>query len=238
MWEFIDKVIYINLDHREDRREIMKTFFMEGKVPEDKIIRFSAVQDTPGIIGAAKSHIGSLKLAIQNNWKNVLILEDDLQWNNFEENYKKLEKLILNTNYDVCLLGGEYIEIKQEFQIKSSFGTISYIVNSSYYKTLLSNFETGLLKKINEVPRKKYIFSPAYEEYRIHFLKNNNLYYNIDVYWIKLQLKDNWIGIVEPMCKQVESYSDNNNKISTPNKNIYNKDVIDRVRYLFDTNTF
>ena len=28
MWEFVDKVVYINLDHREDRRQVMQKFFV------------------------------------------------------------------------------------------------------------------------------------------------------------------------------------------------------------------
>ncbi|NDB81832.1 MAG: glycosyl hydrolase family 25, partial [Alphaproteobacteria bacterium] len=44
MWEFVDKVIYINLDHRQDRRDIMKLFFEKGQIPEDKIVRFPAIK--------------------------------------------------------------------------------------------------------------------------------------------------------------------------------------------------
>lgn len=50
MWEFVDKIVYINLDHREDRRTIMNTFFDKGNIPEEKIHRFSAVKDLNGII--------------------------------------------------------------------------------------------------------------------------------------------------------------------------------------------
>jgi glycosyl transferase family 25 len=90
MWEFIDKVIYINLDHREDRRKIMDTFFEKGNIPTEKIVRFSAIRAKKGV-GCLRSHAGALSMAKENGWKNVLILEDDLEWLDFENGYKQLE---------------------------------------------------------------------------------------------------------------------------------------------------
>lgn len=209
MWEFIEKFVYINLDHREDRREIMRVFFEKGNVPQDKIIRFSAIKDNPGIIGAAKSHIAVIKMAKENNWKNVLILEDDLTWVNFEESYKKLESLINNEEWDVCLLGGDYIKTVPPNRVNISLHTSAYIVKLHYYDKLLNNYETGLRKKLELAPI--YMNLPFNKMNKANFLKNNTLYFNIDVYWSKLQLKDNWIGIIEPMCVQVDSYSDNAN---------------------------
>lgn len=209
MWEFIEKFVYINLDHREDRREIMRVFFEKGNVPQDKIIRFSAIKDNPGIIGAAKSHIAVIKMAKENNWKNVLILEDDLTWVNFEESYKKLESLINNEEWDVCLLGGDYIKTVPPNRVNISLHTSAYIVKLHYYDKLLNNYETGLRKKLELAPI--YMNLPFNKMNKVNFLKNNTLYFNIDVYWSKLQLKDNWIGIIEPMCVQVDSYSDNAN---------------------------
>jgi hypothetical protein len=37
MWDFVDKVIYINLDHRQDRRDIMTKFFENAKIPLEKV---------------------------------------------------------------------------------------------------------------------------------------------------------------------------------------------------------
>jgi len=233
MWDFIDKVIYINLDHREDRREIMKKFFERGNIPIDKIIRFSAIKENPGIIGSAKSHISCLKLAIQKKWDSVLILEDDLTWVNFEENYKKLESLMA-TEWDVCLLGGGYLETELPNKIIASLETASYIVKSHYYQTLLSNFETGLCKKLNVRYPKKISFIPTIESDRIKFLKNRNNQFNIDVYWIKLQLKDNWVGIIDPMCQQTDSYSDNLQDSSSLNKsgNVF-REYIELLKFCF-----
>ncbi len=212
MWEFIDKVVYINLDHREDRRELMKIFFEKGNIPPEKIVRFSAIRDTPGIIGAAKSHIQVLKLAKINKWNNILVFEDDLEWVDFEENYNKLESLISTDTWDVCMLGGHYIKTDSKNRIFMAVQSSSYIVKSTYYDPLISNFETGLLKKLRSVAYPPYNFNT---QKRIERLKNAFNCYNVDVYWIKLQLKDTWIGMIEPMCKQIELHSDNKDSTAT-----------------------
>ena len=108
MWEFIDKIVYINLDHRQDRRDVMAKFFEEGGMPSEKIIRFSAVKHTRGAIGCLTSHTEVLRMAKKEGWKNVLILEDDLQISKEFCSYAKnaLTKY-LNDN-DVWMISGTH----------------------------------------------------------------------------------------------------------------------------------
>ena len=206
MWEFVDKVVYINLDHREDRRQIMQKLFDEGKIPPEKIERFSAIRHKVGIIGCAQGHIAILKMAKANNWKRVLILEDDLKWINFEENYKKLEDLVSNP-FDVCMLGGFYIDTNPP-KIIASFCTNAYIVSSHYYDTLLNNFEYGLSQKLNKPKSILRFETSSKKENDYNRLVDADNIHNVDVYWMKLQQKDNWVGIIEPMIEQTVSFSD------------------------------
>jgi hypothetical protein len=208
MWEFIDKAVYINLDHREDRRQIMKSFFEEGQIPTEKIERFSAIRHKVGIVGAAISHISVLKRAKEQNWKSVLILEDDIKWVNFEENYKKLEVLVTNP-FDVCMIGGTYIKTEPP-KIIASFSTTGYIVQSHYYDTLLENFEYSLSEKLdkNKYIPKFPILSSSKKEKIYNKLVDKDNTHNVDVYWIKLQMKDNWIGMIDSMIEPVPSFSD------------------------------
>jgi glycosyl transferase family 25 len=173
-WDFIDKIVYINLDESKDRRyEIEETL---STLPQNKIIRFPAIKDEVGHIGCSKSHIEILKLAIKNNWKNVLILEDDIMWSNLNS-YKVLINIINNNKkYDVICFGGSKVQLYKNFKLNSCSAATSYLVNNHYYKTLLNNFEEGLKNLINTQ-----IFSR----------------YCIDQYWKKLQQKDNW-HIVHP----------------------------------------
>ena len=209
MWEFVDKVVYINLDHREDRRQVMQKFFDDGHIPSEKIERFSGIKHDVGIIGCAQGHISILKMAKANNWKSVLILEDDLQWVNFEENYKKLEQL---KSYDVCMLGGFYIDADPP-RIKAAFCTNAYIVSSHYYDTLLENFEYGLSQKLNKKVSAFPILNAYEKKKRYNDMVNADNLHNVDVYWMKLQQKDNWLGIIEPMIEQTVSFSDIYGKI-------------------------
>ena len=212
MWEFIDKLVYINLDHREDRRQIMQKLFDEGQIPTEKIHRFSAIKHDVGICGAAMSHIGVLKLAKQNEWKSILVLEDDVNWVNFEENYKKLEDLV-SKPFDVCMLGGLYVETTPP-KVHFALFTNSHIIRSHYYDVLLENYETALKIKLDKKVPSFPIKSPSEKKRLYNQLVDADNFHNIDVFWIREQLRGNWVGIIPSMTSQVPSYSD-----------IYHKDV-------------
>jgi hypothetical protein len=210
MWEFIDKACYINLDHRTDRKEAMLNFFKTAGIPGEKVQRIPAAY-TPhnGMIGCAKSHIAALELAKANNWKSVLITEDDLEWVNFEDNYPKLEELLSSTKWDVCMLTGYYL-LTTPPKISSAIYTNAYIVQNHYYDTLIQNMKESLSLKEETLRKEKVPWLKA----TLHPLYKH--IYNVDVYWIKLQLRDNWIAMVPIMCQQIECYSDINNKIMRP----------------------
>jgi glycosyl transferase family 25 len=191
MWEFIDKIIYINLDYRQDRVDIMKKFFIEGKIPEDKIIRLSAIRCNKGYIGCLRSHTKALQMAKDNNWKNVLILEDDLEWFNLDTQYSSLEYLTTLPRWDVIQLVGWYV--KYDFpRIYDTMNAGAYLVNSHYYDTLLQNrYES--LRKITS-------FEMIYKSF---------IPYTADMYWNKLAKQDHWYGLYPCICRQVDIYSDN-----------------------------
>lgn len=184
-WPFIDKVVYINLDHRMDRNEHMKQV---TQTFGDKVSRFSAIKTEYGAIGCSISHIQVLKMAIQNNWNNILILEDDVEWNNFEQGYAILNKLASNP-YDVIMLGGSFVSYNSDtYKLYSAKTTTAYLVNKHYMRTLLSNFEEGLQKFISE-PSKCELYA-------------------IDTYVHSMQHRDNWFIVQPPLVYQKPSYSD------------------------------
>ena len=185
MWEFIDKIVYINLDKRSDRDEHMKQII--SVFPSEKVSRFSAIEAIPGSVGCTKSHIAVMKMAIENNWKNILILEDDVIWNRFDEGYKQLEKLA-SQEYDVIHLGTSLPKYDiNTLQLYSGNTTSSYLVNGSYLHKLLLNFEEGLelLLETNECDN-----------------------YACDKYWQKLMSTDNWYACIPCLMHQKEYYSD------------------------------
>lgn len=184
MWEFIDKIVYINLDRRTDRREHMEKM---TSCFGEKVLRFPAISEHYGWIGCSKSHIEVLKLAIENNWKNVLILEDDSEWNKIEEGYSKLQDFV-SKPYDVIMLGGTFLEYNESYKLKKGSTTSAYLVNNHYFKTLLNNYEEGLKLFVNDVW--------------------NTKMYSLDRWWNELQEKDNWYIISPCLIYQTPSYSD------------------------------
>ncbi len=195
LWEFIDKIVYINLDHRQDRRNVMAKFFEEGGMPSNKIIRFSAVKHQRGDIGCLASHTELLRMAKKEGWKNVLILEDDLQWINLESAYRQLVELVAKPKWDVILLCGWYKEYKFP-RIYDSLNTGAYLVNGDYYDTLLANREWAL----------RNISKP------MNILLNKSSF-SADVSWKHVMKKDTWYCLYPCICSQIDDYSDNSKKV-------------------------
>jgi hypothetical protein len=75
--ETIDRVIYINLDHRTDRKEAIEGVLDALGVPAEKRIRFPAIRLQWPWIGCTRSHHEVVKMAAAAGWSRVWILEDD-----------------------------------------------------------------------------------------------------------------------------------------------------------------
>jgi glycosyl transferase family 25 len=188
-WDFIDKVIYINLENRKDRREQIENEL--SKIPSDKIIRLDAVYDEHGHLGCSQSHIKALEMAIEGQWKNVLIVEDDAMWNSYDKGYKRLNELIKqNPAYDVITLGNVGASFdKTTGRLESAQTATAYLVNNHYFHILHDNFVTGY-KELSKIRNMSYG-----DENNKRSLYEQK--YCVDQYWKLLQSRDNWY-IVNP----------------------------------------
>jgi glycosyl transferase, family 25 len=186
MFESVEKVVYINLDERKDRRAEIQRELLQA-FPATKIQRFPAIRHEKGAIGCTKSHIAVLEMAKAASWANVLIVEDDLAWQNYDAGAQRFDAM-LQSPYDVIVLGGSYVRCNPETgRLQSCQTTTGYIVAAHYYDTLLANFKEGLCK-----------------------FEAGGLYSAcaLDQYWKRLQPKDNWF-IVQPLfCMQRPGFSD------------------------------
>jgi len=186
MFDFVEKVVYINLKHRTDR-DITVSTELKKYFPPEKILRFDAIRNEKhGYIGCTESHIAVLKMAITNGWKNCLIVEDDAKWSNFEKAYPILEKLVRNP-FDVITLGTTRTKYDSSHKLLSGQTATGYLVKDHYYSSLLENFVDGLKGLIH-----------------------TNIYgtYALDQYWKRLQARDNWYCVVPSLLVQTPSYSD------------------------------
>lgn len=205
--DFIDKIIYINLDNRIDRKQEIEILFKKYEIPKEKIIRLSAIKHDKGNIGCYKSHINALEFAINNKFDNVLILEDD-----FEFNYTK-EELDIIFNYFFNLFLNKWqlfqlawgnskriVKVKDTNFYKCIKGgcTAGYLVNNIFYSKLLNNYKNGIIK--------------LEETNGITFGRNKISPYNIDMFWIGLQNETLfWITYMDnfvPVGRISNSYSD------------------------------
>jgi len=196
--DFFDKIFFINLNHRKDRRDFILNQLIRLNVKEDKIQRISAVFDPlNGHRGCAMSHIKALDLAIKEKLNNVLILEDDCM---FLQNRKHLDTLIkyfFDTIddwdvffLDLCRKNTQSTKYKKIKKVLKSLRTHAYAVNKHYLPVLKKCFEEAGLLLRNE---------PFFSQ---------TLSLAIDRYWHKLQRKDSWYMLDAALTKQANSFSD------------------------------
>ena len=195
----LDKVFFINLDHRQDRLAEI-----EGELESHGLShiseRFSAIRhETIGAVGCGRSHIEVLKLAKARGYERVLIMEDDFMFtvskDEFQEKIDKLDDI----EFDVCFLSchlmnftmlSQHSFLNKVLEAQTASG---YIVSSHYYDELINVFSEAL---------------PAFEATNCHWL------YAIDVVWKPLQVRDNWVCFNPRFGKQRPSYSDCGNTFS------------------------
>lgn len=190
----IERIIFINLDKRTDRlSQIQSELINYGLI--DKAIRFPAIHNDGGDIGCMMSHIEVLKIAKKNNYKNVLILEDDFEFVVSKDRFYYLLDIFKETygdNYDVLKLSYNMIKSTDTDNIEigkiiESQTTSGYIVNNHYYDKLIDLFEKCLINLINT---------------RQHWL------YAVDSCWKIYQPIDNWYFFKDRIGIQRASYSD------------------------------
>jgi glycosyl transferase family 25 len=231
-WDFIDKVVYINLWHRRDRDEHMER--MTHTFGENKVQRFSAIEHANGHEGCFKSHLAVLEMAVEHKWRNVLVLEDDADWCNFDKGYGELKRLMSN-EFDVIMLGWNYGLWNHDItngpgiqfhpttnRVSNTFSATGYIVNQSYLEKLVSFLKDKLPK----------------------FTETDDTHLAIDQCWNPLQIDDKWFAISPAMVYQIPSnsdtdniFSDNVTSVSSNNLNIHPKwGFIDKVVYLSSKN--
>ena len=194
----IDKIIYINLAKRLDRREQIEDELDKFGL---KYERFEAIE-TPefGILGCGLSHLAVLKLAKERGYQNILILEDDFTFlvekEEFETNLAHFfeEKI----DYNVCMISynllkkeeSEYDFLWKSVEVQTASG---YIVNANYFDVLINLYEEAM---------------PLLAQTTAHWIYAN------DEVWKPLQLKDKWYCFKTRIGKQRPSYSDNNNSFA------------------------
>jgi glycosyl transferase family 25 len=194
--EHIDKIIYINMDARTDRRAELEAEFARIGIPEDKIMRFpaSSYNGCPNT-GCLVSHANVIHLAYEMGYRNVLVLEDDFR---FIEDAAKVNADIgaffeMKLDWDVLMLTTCSAVVIPEYvgylasRISSSTNGAGYLVNRPMMMELVELFDSNVENLFNT---------------KAHWLYQN------DILWKSLMPVKQWYMFNHYLGYQVGGYSD------------------------------
>jgi len=152
--KYIDCIVYLNLDERTDRKKLCESTL--DSVDISPYYRVPAIKDHVfGIRGCTMSHYNIIKHAKENNYKNILIFEDDftiLDKSTFKKNLLSALQQIEKNNLQphMLYLGGNLrtgynrVDAKIDENLYKLGGvktTHSYIVYNSLYDTILEKYD-------------------------------------------------------------------------------------------------
>jgi len=179
--DYFDKIYCINLDRREDRWIECENEFRKQNI---KVERFSGVDGNPnniisslsdGAIGCTLSHLKAVGLSYLQGLKNVLILEDDVEFienlnSNFNEYINQVPK-----DWGLLYFGGNHNneslnKITENVSlVTNTYTTHAYAINSKLFIDLITIFAginstydacDVLLTSIQKKYKNSYVFQP------------------------------------------------------------------------------
>lgn len=191
--ENIDAFLYINLDHRPDKKEQIENEFNKMEIDKNKIFRISGViHPKMNCIGCTLAHLSALKFAKEKGFKNFIIFEDDFQFLVDKETfYKNIQDFFdLNISYRVVMLTYSFQNTSPFnnliFKINQASNAAGYLVNHNIIDKLINHYEFGAQKL---------------EETGMHWIYTN------DQIWKNLMDKD-WYGFINKIGFQRAGFSD------------------------------
>jgi len=148
--DFVDAILYINLENRSDRNKHMLNEFEKMNISQHLIHRIDAVENKQcGHLGCTDSHIKAMDYAKEKGFKRFMILEDDVYFTMSSYQFlSMLKTLYTHFVWDVFMLHTAHVSLKNTSvdyfkRIQTSTSGAGYIVNEHYFDTLYSNFVQG-----------------------------------------------------------------------------------------------
>jgi len=202
--EYVDVVYYINLDSREDR----KTEFLEEMrrmgVPDEKIVRISAISKPgQGDWGCSLSHILAVGEFVDSGLDNCIVFEDDFMFMSdihsvnaeFESVFSSEDPIL----YDVIMLSANEVDtdptehqyLKKVADAQTASG---YMLSKYFAPILLQNYRDGVK-----------LLADSYKIGKSDTLQGP---FCLDQYWKRLQPQSNWFVFYPKLGIQRESHSD------------------------------
>jgi len=195
MSQHINKIFYINLDKREDRKEEIESTLKNYDLFNISE-RITAIE-TPGqgILGCTMSHLNAIKVAKERNYENVLILEDDFQFTISKEEFENQLQIFFDSKipFDVCMISyniqqsqpTDYPFLTKIIESQTASG---YIIHHRFYDKMIELYQWAI---------------PLLHDTREHW------HYANDQCWKRLQPESNWYCLTPRCGRQRPGYSDN-----------------------------
>ena len=166
-FDFFDKIYCINLPESKDRWEKMSHVFKSIGIFE-VVERVYAPKPAASLIpqnfkksgqyGCTMSHIKSIGIALKEANGHVLILEDDISFNeDINIHIKSITEWLSSNDWDIFYLGGQPVEQLQKTTNKNIYhantvrGTYGYIVNFNALKNLFIFMIDSMMKNESDV---------------------------------------------------------------------------------------
>jgi hypothetical protein len=200
--EYVDVVYYINLDSREDR----KTEFLEEMrrmgVPDEKIVRISAVSKPgQGDWGCSLSHILAVGEFVDSGLDNCIVFEDDFTFTQDLKNVNAEFESMFSDQviYDVVMLSANEVdtdptEHKYLKKVADAQTTSGYMLSKYFAPILLQNYRDGVK-----------LLADSYKIGKSDALQGP---FCIDQYWKRVQPQSNWFVFSPKLGIQRKSHSD------------------------------
>jgi glycosyl transferase, family 25 len=150
--EYFDKIYCVNLDKRKDRWEQVQKEFKKHNL---NVERFSAIEGNPdniptkivsGHVGCVLSHYNIIKKAEEENLEQILILEDDVV---FDENLQEKFKMFITQtpkDWDMLYFGGNHNHeplkkiSENVYKVHNTYTTHAYAIRKSVFPVVLKMF--------------------------------------------------------------------------------------------------
>lgn len=168
IYNYFDDIVCINLDFRKDRREEAQNNFTKLNIPA----KFFTVKkhEKGGRYGCFDSHIKVLKYAQQNNYKNILVFEDDfMPTKGYDEKImnKAIEFMQNNQDWDIFYFGYSFINQNQQ----TIFTAPNYNDNIIIYKATLAHSLCYSKRGINKILNtyKSHLGNIHYDHFLINY---------------------------------------------------------------------
>lgn len=197
----IDVVYYMNLDHREDRRQEIEGELDKLGVPPSKRVRIPGVYKPGfGILGCGLAHKKTIETFLASPHKTCLIFEDDFEFTLDMDHVHFLLNALFEEKipFDCVMLAGcilrvaptEYAFLQKVLDVHTAS---AYIVTKDFAPVLLESY-TESTKLLEET-----------------FLETGqkNISYHNDIWWKRYQPYYNWFLFNPRFGEQRFSFSDN-----------------------------